>query len=165
MKFIEALKAMKDGQKVKLPSWGGYWVYDPDGDKIWMHCRNGDLKEIRETDRLSYTLENICSEEWMIADETNTPLLGGTATFGFGKAIEYVKRGLRVARQNWNGKDQFVFLAHCDAMSTDADMSAYQEKGVGVCEMLVIKTAQDVLQPGWLASQSDMLSEDWYIVD
>lgn len=83
----------------------------------------------------------------------------------FGLALEAMKAGHRLSRKGWNGKDQFVFLAHCDAMSTDADMSAYQEKGVGVCEMLVIKTAQDVLQPGWLASQSDMLSEDWYIVE
>ena len=31
--------------------------------------------------------------------------------------------------------------------------------------MLVLKTAQDTFQPGWLASQTDMLAEDWYIVD
>jgi len=34
MKFIEAFKAMKAGHKVKLPSWGGYWEYDPNTDRI-----------------------------------------------------------------------------------------------------------------------------------
>ncbi|MGN1037775.1 MAG: DEAD/DEAH box helicase, partial [Mailhella sp.] len=38
---------------------------------------------IREAENTEYTLSNVCSEDWMIADETNCPLLGGTATFGF----------------------------------------------------------------------------------
>ena len=53
MKFIEAFKAMKEGHKVKLPSWAGYWVYDPDGDRIWMHCKDGRVLEIRETEVLT----------------------------------------------------------------------------------------------------------------
>lgn len=34
-----------------------------------------------------------------------------------------------------------------------------------VCDMLVLRTAQGDLQPGWLASQSDMLAEDWIIFE
>ena len=88
MKFAEAFKAMKEGCKVKLPSWGGYWTYEKDGDRIWMHCKDGRVLEIRETEVLSYTLENICSDEWVIADEENTPVLGGVASFSFGEAIK-----------------------------------------------------------------------------
>ena len=98
MRFICALKLMKEGHKVKLPSWAGYWVYDHNGDKIWMHCKDGRVLEIRETEVLSYTLENICSDEWIVADETNTPELGGVATFNFGEAIKYLKRGFKGGR-------------------------------------------------------------------
>lgn len=99
MTFSEAFKAMKAGAKVKLPSWGGYWFWDAEKQSIMMQCRpkdtdkgQGDLLDIRETQRVEYTLSNILSDEWLIADETNCPVLGGEATFGFGDAIKYVKR-------------------------------------------------------------------------
>ena len=92
MEFRDAFKIMKSGGKVKLPSWGGYWFWDAEKQSIMMQCRpkdtdkgQGDLLDIRETQRVEYTLSNILSDEWLIADETNCPVLGGEATFGFGK--------------------------------------------------------------------------------
>ena len=41
-------------------------------------------------------------DDWMIADEKNCGVLGGQSTFGFGDAIRYLKRGLKVARKGWN---------------------------------------------------------------
>jgi hypothetical protein len=82
----------------------------------------------------------------------------------FGDAIEALKDGERVARKGWNGKDMYVFLAHEADFVTDADISAFDQLEVEVHDMLVMKTAQDTFQPGWLASQADMLAEDWYIV-
>lgn len=82
----------------------------------------------------------------------------------FGDAIEALKDGDRVARKGWNGKDMYVFLAHEADFVTDADISAFDQLEVEVHDMLVMKTAQDTFQPGWLASQADMLAEDWYIV-
>ena len=38
MKFAEAFSAMKSGAKVKLPSWAGYWDWDPEKETILMHC-------------------------------------------------------------------------------------------------------------------------------
>jgi hypothetical protein len=83
----------------------------------------------------------------------------------FGDAIEALKDGERVARKGWNGKDMYVFLAHEADFVTDADISAFDQLEVEVHDMLVMKTAQDTFQPGWLASQADMLAEDWYIVE
>lgn len=82
----------------------------------------------------------------------------------FGDAIAVMKDGARVARKGWNGKGQYVFLAYEADFVTDADISAFDGKDVEVGDMLVLKTAQDTFQPGWLASQADMLAEDWYIV-
>ena len=83
----------------------------------------------------------------------------------FGDALDALKRGERVSRKGWNGKGQYVFLAYEPDFVTDADISAFDQQEVLVGDMLVLKTAQDTFQPGWLASQSDMLAEDWYIVE
>lgn len=83
----------------------------------------------------------------------------------FGDALEAIKLGERVARKGWNGKEMYVFLAHEPDFVTDADISAFDQLEVEVGDMLVMKTAQNSFQPGWLASQTDMLADDWYIVE
>ena len=74
MSFSEAFKAMKAGAKVKLPSWGGYWFWDAEKETIMIQCRDkdngekGDLLDIRDTKMVEYTLNNILSNEWLIAE-------------------------------------------------------------------------------------------------
>ena len=48
MKFSEAFKMMKQGMKVKLPSWGGYWYWDQEKETIMIQCRpqDGDQGEL-----------------------------------------------------------------------------------------------------------------------
>ena len=112
-------------------------------------------------------------EGWACQDEEPCPCPGITDTcdctrtvdLSFGCALEYAKIGARIARKGWNGKNQYVFLAKELEFNTDADLSAYEEHGVFVHDALAIKTAADQIQIGWLASQSDMLSNDWYIVE
>ena len=88
-----------------------------------------------------------------------------TDGMNFGLAIEAAKNGERVARKGWNGKDMYVFLAYEADFVTDADISAFDQLDVEVADMLIMKTVQNTFQPGWLASQADMLAEDWYIVE
>lgn len=88
-----------------------------------------------------------------------------TDGMNFGLAIEAAKNGERIARKGWNGKDMYVFLAYEADFVTDADISAFDQLDVEVADMLIMKTAQNTFQPGWLASQADMLAEDWYIVE
>lgn len=99
MKFKEALELMKQGIKVKLPSWSGYWCWE--NDTIMMHCKDGKVLDIRETDRVEYTMSNIASEDWVLANEENTPVLGGEVLFGFDEAMKYLKRGISVRRKAW----------------------------------------------------------------
>lgn len=89
---------------------------------------------------------------------------GPVENMTFGQALEAVKHGLRVARKGWNGKGMYVFLAKDPEFRTDADISEFEKHGVEVSDLLVLRTAQGTLQPGWLATQSDMLAEDWLIV-
>lgn len=77
----------------------------------------------------------------------------------FGLAIEALKKGEYVARKGWNGKEMYLFLAHGENI----------QKCVGIpdkcVDVICMKTAQDTVVFGWLASQTDMLSEDWKIIE
>ena len=75
MKFSEAVKALEEGKKIKRPSWAGYWVrvkdiYNPQHGKytIHMHCRDGRVLDIRDTQDVFYTIGNMVAEDWEIAE-------------------------------------------------------------------------------------------------
>lgn len=103
-------------------------------------------------------------KEFIYVDLEEANLVSPSKSMTFGDALEALKDGERVSRSGWNGKGQYVFLAHEADFVTDADLSAYDQLEVEVYDMLVLKTAQDTFQPGWLATQTDMLAEDWYVV-
>ena len=161
MEFKEIFKEMKEhGAKVKLPSWGGYWYWDAEKETIMLHTKDGKELDIRETDVVEYTTMKICSDEWIIADETNCPQLGGEATFSFGEAIKYMKRGMKVKRKGWNGKDQHIELAiGISYTSPDGVVVNAEHDAIGNMAIAFIGTSG--VQMGWLASQADMLAEDW----
>lgn len=160
MRFEEALKIMKDGGKVKLPSWGGFWKWDSEKESIIMHTKDGEELDIRETQVVEYTLGNILSDEWVVADENNCPELGGEAIFSFGEAIKYLKRGMKVARKGWNGKKQYIQLASGISYKTADDQIVNCEHDA-IGNMAVAFIGTSGVQMGWLASQADMLAEDW----
>lgn len=116
MKFDQALALMKQGTPMKLPSWGGYWMWDSDKETIMIYCRaeqsdNGkSILDIRETQRVEYTLKNILSEDWIIATVDNTEILGGHVTFGFEIAFKYLKRGLKLVNKPLFGIDRYVYI-------------------------------------------------------
>lgn len=88
--------------------------------------------------------------------------------FDFGNAVKELKAGKRVYRRGWNGKGMFLFLVKGEAV-TGAIEDHYgdpQHKGVHkALDAIYMHTAQGDLVP-WLASQTDVLAEDWiYIVD
>lgn len=49
MLFREAFELMKQGKKLKLPSWAGYWYWSKDKQTIIMHTKDGVDMDIRET--------------------------------------------------------------------------------------------------------------------
>lgn len=88
-----------------------------------------------------------------------------TDGLSFGLALEAAKQGMRIARKGWNGKGMYVFLVHGMDFHTDADLSELDDQNVEVLDCLVMRTATGAFCPGWLASQTDMLADDWYIVE
>ena len=164
MDFGAAFMAMKSGAKAKLPSWGGYWYWDEEKQTIIMHTKEGKELDIRETEKVEYTLCNILSNEWQIADEQNCPELGGINTFNFGEALKYLKRGMKVARQGWNGKKQYIELAsNIGYVNATGEVVNCEHDAIGNKAIAFVGTSG--VQMGWLASQADMLAEDWVFVD
>lgn len=103
------------------------------------------------------------SGDWIVATEENTPLLGGEATFGFDAAIKYLKRGIRVKRKGWNGKQQYIELAErISYTNQNAEIINPEHKDMGNRAIAFVGTSG--VQLGWLASQADMLAEDWVFV-
>ena len=164
MTFTEAFKIMKSGLAVKLPSWAGYWWWDEEAQTILMYTKDGGCLDIRETQRVEYTLQNILSDEWIYADGRNCPILGGEATFSFGEAIKYLKRGMKVARKGWNGKKQYIQLATgISYKATDGEIVNCEHDAIGNMAIAFVGTSG--VQMGWLASQADMLADDWVFTD
>lgn len=161
MNFTEAFKAMKKGSKAKLPGWGGYWYWDEEKQTVMIQCRpqdadNGKILDIRETERVEYTLMNMQRDDWMIADETNCPVLGGEATFSFGEAIKYLKRGMKVTRKVWKRGKQYIQLVTVSSCKTT-------QGEIGNMEIAFCLASG--VQMGWLASQTDILADDWVFAE
>lgn len=93
----------------------------------------------------------------------------------FGVAIEALKQGKRVAREGWNGKGMFLFLLPAgDGIPTkvihDPALRQVIESEIGgetfdALGSVRMFTADKKILTGWLASQTDMLSEDWIILE
>ena len=67
MNFRKAWKAMLSGKKVKRPFWDGYWAWE--AGTIMIHERDGSVLDIRSTQHVAYTFDNIASKDWVIVDE------------------------------------------------------------------------------------------------
>ena len=142
-KIIEAVPAIRKGGKVYEEGWPipksmdpteeGYKVRYPDGYESW--APKGVFEEAyRPTDCMS-----------------------------FGLAIEAMKKGKKVARRGWNGKNQHIELATrisymtAEGVFVNVEHEAIGNKAIAFC-------GTSGVQMGWLASQADMLADDWEVV-
>ena len=143
-KIIEAVPAIRKGGKVYEegkpipksmdPTEDGYKVRYPDGYESW--SPKGVFEEAyRPTDCMS-----------------------------FGLAIEAMKKGKKVARRGWNGKNQHIELATrisymtAEGVFVNVEHEAIGNKAIAFC-------GTSGVQMGWLASQADMLADDWEVVE
>lgn len=82
----------------------------------------------------------------------------------FGLAIEALKKGMKVARKGWNGKQQYCELAtNISYVNASEEVINCEHEAIGNKAIAFVGTSG--VQMGWLASQADILSEDWYIVE
>lgn len=109
-------------------------------------------------------IENTCAIEYgitVIEDYTSSKK---EATFSFGNAIDFMKSGLKVKRKGWNGKNQYIELAsNIGYINPDGDVINPNHDAIGNKAIAFVGTSG--VQLGWLASQADMLAEDWMFVE
>lgn len=109
-------------------------------------------------------IENQCAIEYgidTIEDYTNGSLEQG---YNFGTALEILKHGGKVARKGWNGKKQYIQLATgISYKSADDEIVNCEHDAIGNKAIAFVGTSG--VQIGWLASQADMLAEDWVVVE
>ena len=82
----------------------------------------------------------------------------------FGKAIDLLKKGKKVSRKGWNGKNQYIELAtNISYKNADGEIININHKTIGNKAIAFVGTSG--IQIGWLASKSDMLSDEWELID
>jgi Protein of unknown function (DUF2829) len=81
----------------------------------------------------------------------------------FGEAIAAMKAGHMVQRAGWNGKNMHIYLE--DGYSQTIGDGVFKGQKRNYEPVICMFTAQGKHQPGWLASQPDILAEDWQIVE
>lgn len=84
----------------------------------------------------------------------------------FTEALEHARKGAKISREGWNGKAMFVFLVNGDNIKVAIHEAHGDPKkdGYDVRDFLMMFTAQRDLVP-WVASQTDLLAEDWLAED
>lgn len=90
-------------------------------------------------------------------------------TFDFGEAIRVLKSGKPVSRLGWNGKKMFLVLTegykgNGTNLKNPHARLRYRFEAVNIAPHIDMIAADGSYITGWLASQTDMLSEDWFMI-
>ena len=82
----------------------------------------------------------------------------------FSEALEFLKQGKKVARNGWNGKNQYLEIAsNISFVDFNGEVINAEHEAIGNKAIVFYGTSG--IQVGWLASQSDILSEDWKVIE
>lgn len=153
---------------------GGYYVLYADGYESWSPAKAFEEGYTRLEPVAPVTTGFAAPESMTVDRVAEAADLG---PFTFGEAIERLKAGKRVARHGWNGKGMFIWLLPAGKIPKTA---IYDPALRAVIDQHVEGDTFEALPSirmwtrnaegrwavltGWLASQTDMLSEDWYEV-
>ena len=147
---------------------GEKFAYENAFEKMWMPYGFWLNKALAEYDNLP---TNTAQEEWL---KEETPVAGGsvlpkTERLSFGDAVAALKEGLRVERAGWNGKGMFLYYVPENKYPASRNehgtmIGMFKDDMVPYGAYIAMKTAQNNVVP-WLASQTDVLAEDWQIVE
>ena len=102
-------------------------------------------------------------ESWSPKDVFDRAYRSCDGGMTFGGALELLKMGFKVARKGWNGKKQYIQLATgISYKSADGEIVNCEHDAIGNKAIAFVGTSG--VQMGWLASQADMLANDWKVV-
>ncbi len=160
MNYIDASSRLNMNAKgIKLPEWTGCWFKR--NDQIFVLTRNGEVLDTPDIE--------------LYKDRTDWELV--IDGLGFDFAILALKNGKCVSRKGWNGKGMFIFMRPEDVLASDflpkvkslpqSVKDIYtanptgETYGIKFTAYLCMKAADGTIVNGWLASQTDLLANDW----
>lgn len=85
----------------------------------------------------------------------------------FSQALDEIKAGKKVSRSGWNGKNMFVFLVPGSRFKVNRPplLGIYPEgTEIDYHAHVDMRTATGQIVP-WLVSQTDLLADDWGIIE
>ena len=115
------------------------------------------------------TAEYQCYASWSPKEQFENSYQYPSVGMSFGHAVELLKAGHRVARSGWNGKGMFLYYVPENKYPASRNehgtmVGVFEDDMVPYGAYIAMKTAQNNVVP-WLASQTDVLAEDWQIVE
>lgn len=154
MKKYIGTKIVKAWPSYRITCRGGGYEYAELGDVVTGGCKIEDGYRVQYEDGyLSWCPRAVFEAAYR-----------ETSGLNFGMAIEAAKMGKKIARAGWNGKNQYVELATCISYKNSAgEIVNVDHLNIGNKALAFVGTSG--VQMGWLASQADMLADDWYIVE
>lgn len=142
-KIIEAAPAVRKGGKVYDLTWPIPRSMEPEEPGYRVRYQDGYE---------SWSPKDVFEEAYRRTDAMT-----------FGMAIEAARKGKRIARKGWNGKGQYVELATgISYVNPTGEIINASHEVIGNRAFAFVGTSG--VQMGWLASQADMLAEDWVII-
>lgn len=136
------------------------YIEDGSGPSRFAICEAIDLAKQMEAD--NNHLNAVYALEQLLAKTKPK-----THNLKFGEAIAEMQSGKKVARAGWNGKGWWLVLVGGTPEMELTEGTVYHNAGltsVSIDPHIDMMTAMGSMQPGWLASQADMLANDWYVV-
>lgn len=116
-----------------------------------------------DDDETEYKPTISCNSRCVI-DYPVAPPSPKSENINFGEALAALKDGKRVGRSGWNGKGMFLFRIAGNAEPSAWTYTDGKQDNYPNLPFIAMKTATDEVVP-WLASQTDILAEDWNILD
>ena len=138
-------------------------AYQTFEEKI-IHTLEGDMKASVG----DYVITGIRGEQYPckpdIFKASYTPVKDENTGMSIGEVITALEEGKRCARKAWNGKNQYIELVY-NASYIDGNGNLINAKHDTSGNRVISFVGTSGVQLGWLASQADLLSKDWYIVE
>lgn len=168
MTFKEAFECMREGKRIRLPEWIGYWFMN--GCNIFIHCSDGKVMDIRETENTMETMSFILRDDWEICEDFE--FRRAPSNMDFSEALRHVKLGNKICRDGWNGRGMFVVYQKgypdgipCNKQTAEA--WGMNEGDLFKCRPYLQIKNVDGSHSMWVPSIGDVLATDWrlYTVD
>lgn len=165
MNLGQAVTLLKQGQPITRKGWNGKNMY-----LAIVKFVPSNIKETLSP-AISLVTPSAIHPGWtpsqsdLFADDFiiyNNDNIYNKSNLDFNIALQFVKQGFKLSRKGWNGKNQYIFKI--DRSNFIKLSEEHNKLRNNIWDVIGIMSTTG-LQVGWIATSTDMLSNDWYIVD